>query len=66
MLQTETGKKKCKSKICRNLGHIKEFCLYYQSIKGFLFGDNMTRFGIEKITLAAVCRMDYRNKNGCR
>lgn len=45
---------------------IKEFCLHSQSITGFLFGDNIIGFGVEKVTPAVVCRMGYRNKNGCR
>lgn len=66
-LQTETGKKKknVRAKFT-GIEVIKEFCLHSQSITGFLFGDNIIGFGVEKVTPAVVCRMDYRNKNGCR
>lgn len=66
-LQTETGKKKknVRAKFT-GIEVIKEFCLHSQSITGFLFGDNIIGFGVEKVTPAVVCRMGYRNKNGCR
>lgn len=64
---------RCKLKLEKNIRAkfkgikvIKEFCLHSQSIKGFLFGANKIGFGVEKVTSAVVCRMGYRNKNGCR